>query len=205
MKSKLYTFLSLLILVSSCSKNDCSPQIIENCSYSKELNPVCGCDNVTYGNPGMAKCNNVEFTMGRCVYSIEELLGTWEFLGYVSDGAAMNVDKKVHPYDMFITFKSERGVTTGGEYYRFEGKSVVNFFGGEYHFINKGIISTFISFTTKIGVKDEDAASEYKFVDFLSTDSSIELQGNFLQLKARIYSQDGLTTPMDEFLIFKKK
>lgn len=51
---------------------------------------------------------------------------------------------------MFITFKSEKGVTTGGEYYRFEGKSAVNFFGGEYHFVNKGIISTFISFTTKL-------------------------------------------------------
>jgi hypothetical protein len=100
----------------------------------------------------------------------------------------MNVDKKVHPYDMFITFKSEKGVTTGGEYYRFEGKSAFNFFGGEYHFANKGIISTFLSFNIKIGVPDKDIIQENKFVDFLSTDSSIELQGNLLQLKYIIYS-----------------
>ena len=106
---------------------------------------------------------------------------------------------------MFITFKSEKGVTTGGEYYRFEGKSAVNFFGGEYHFVNKGIISTFISFTTKIGVPDKDIIQENKFVDFLSTDSSIELKGNFLQLKSIIYSQDGLATPIDEVLIFRRK
>jgi hypothetical protein len=202
---KILYFSLLMLAFVSCDKNDCTPTPSENCIVSKELNPVCGCNNVTYSNPSHAKCDQIDFTMGKCTYSIDQLLGTWDFLGYVSDGAIMNVDKKVHPYDMFITFKSERGVTAGGEYYLFEGKSAVNFFGGEYHFINKGIISTFVSFTTKIGVKDEDAVSEYKFVDFLSTDSSIELQGNFLQFKSRIYSQDGSATPMDEVLIFRRK
>ncbi len=202
---KILYFSLLILILGSCDKDDCTPVPMENCIVTKELNPVCGCDDVTYFNPSHANCNQIDFNMGKCTYSIDQLLGTWDFLGYVSDGATMNVDKKVHPYDMFITFKSEKGVTTGGEYYRFEGKSAVNFFGGEYHFVNKGIISTFISFTTKIGVPDKDIIQENKFVDFLRTDSSIELQGNFLQFKSRIYSQDGLATPIDEVLIFKKK
>jgi hypothetical protein len=202
---KIIYFCLLILAFGSCDKNDCSPTPIVNCIITYELNPVCGCNNVTYSNPSHAKCDQIDFTMGKCTYSIDQLLGTWDFLGYVSDGATINVDKKVHPYDMFITFKSEKGVTTGGEYYRFEGKSAVNFFGGEYHFVNKGIISTFISFTTKIGVPDKDIIQENKFVDFLSTDSSIELKGNFLQLKSIIYSQDGLATPIDEVLIFRRK
>jgi hypothetical protein len=143
--------------------------------------------------------------MGKCNYSNAILLGTWDFLGYVSDGATMNVDKKVHQYDMFITFKNETTSISGQEFYIMDGKSAVNFMTGRYRFKNKGILSTDLSFSTKIGVREEDAKSENKFIEFLNAQTEFKVEGKYLEIKSRIYSQDGLAIPKDEVLIFKKK
>ena len=202
----------MISMFASCSKEhstptpiNCIPTPIENCLVPDIYHPVCGCDDVTYDNPYHARCNQVDFTMGRCIYSNAILLGTWEFVGYVSDGARMNVDKKVHQYDMFITFKNEITNISGQEFYIMDGKSAVNFMIGRYRFKNKGILSTDLSFSTKIGVREEDAKSENKFIDYLNADTEFRIDKNYLELKSRIYSQDGLAIPKDEVLIFKKK
>ena len=194
-----------LSVLFSCTKENCIPNPIINCFVTEELNPVCGCDDVTYPNPSHARCNQVDFTLGACKYSNAPLLGTWDFLGYVSDGAVMNVDKKVHPYEMFITFKNEKTSISGSDYFIFEGKSAVNFMSGSYKFRNKSELTSNLSFSTKIGVREEDAKSENKFIDYLNNHTEFRISKNYLELKSRIYSQDGLAIPKDEVLIFKKR
>ncbi|WP_421804448.1 hypothetical protein [Flagellimonas sp.] len=55
------------ILAFGCNKEDCEEIRKENCSVTFELNPVCGCNGVTYSNPSTAECNNInDYTMGEC-------------------------------------------------------------------------------------------------------------------------------------------
>ena len=61
--------LSIIVFSSSCEhETDCSPLVPNTpCVSSKEYNPVCGCDNKTYGNPSMAKCAGIDkYTFGTC-------------------------------------------------------------------------------------------------------------------------------------------
>ncbi|MBK7637506.1 MAG: hypothetical protein WAT22_16820 [Saprospiraceae bacterium] len=203
---RLLIFCTFILSFHSCRKtNDCTPTYSVNCSIPDILNPICGCNGVTYDNKFYADCYQIEYTKGRCKYDNTPLLGTWDFLGYVSDGAVMNVDKKVHQYDMFITFKNEKTSISGSEYFIFEGKSAVNFMSGYYKFRNKGELTSNLSFSTKIGVREEDAKSENKFINYLNADTEFRIDKNYLEIKSRIYSQDGLAIPKDEVLIFKKK
>lgn len=54
-------------LLMSCNKGDCMEKEKNNCLVTHELNPVCGCNGVTYDNPSTAECNNIpEYTIGAC-------------------------------------------------------------------------------------------------------------------------------------------
>lgn len=62
---------ALLLLGASCNEDDdnnnCIAEAKESCVVTFELNPVCGCDGVTYPNPSTAACNSIEdYTMGAC-------------------------------------------------------------------------------------------------------------------------------------------
>jgi hypothetical protein len=188
----------------SAISEDCIPKPFANCAITDELNPICGCDDVTYSNPSYARCYQIDYTLGRCKYDNSPLLGTWIFLGFSSDGAAMQVNKKVHKYDMYITFKNEKTQVLQQEMYIMDGRSAVNFISGGYRIKNKGLLSAFQAFSTKIGVKEEDKLSENKFVAYLSTDVTYTISGNYLELKPQ-YFQNTLYVPKDERLIFVKK
>ena len=46
---------------------DCVAELIPDCVFMTVVDPVCGCDGVTYSNSGEAACNNIfDFTMGEC-------------------------------------------------------------------------------------------------------------------------------------------
>ncbi len=69
---KILLFALVAFALSSCTKSDdIDPNCIENidpdCVCGEIYNPVCGCNDVTYGNPCEAECAGiVNYTMGRC-------------------------------------------------------------------------------------------------------------------------------------------
>ena len=49
------------------AQNDCESSYIWGCIPTLEINPVCGCDDVTYTSPSAAACYSItEYTMGIC-------------------------------------------------------------------------------------------------------------------------------------------
>lgn len=65
-------FISLLFFVAlsllmACNDDDCIGRPIEDCACPAIYDPVCGCNDVTYGNACEAGCNGIsEYTSGEC-------------------------------------------------------------------------------------------------------------------------------------------
>ena len=66
MKILTYTTLlfSISMFLSGC--NRCIPQEDPDCFCTLQYDPVCGCDNKTYGNACAAECANVDYEDGEC-------------------------------------------------------------------------------------------------------------------------------------------
>jgi len=66
MKQLLF-FTSIIALLTSCSKDICVAEKTEGCPTTREINNVCGCDNVTYINPSTAECHQIyDYCQGKC-------------------------------------------------------------------------------------------------------------------------------------------
>jgi len=53
-------------------EGDCIAELIPDCVFMAVVDPVCGCDGVTYSNSGEAACNNIfDFTMGECEVTVD--------------------------------------------------------------------------------------------------------------------------------------
>lgn len=62
-------FVSFVCLSSTCNKNDkcVVGEPILDCLCTMEYDPVCGCNNVTYGNSCVASCSGVSsYSEGAC-------------------------------------------------------------------------------------------------------------------------------------------
>lgn len=64
---KLLLILPILLLFFNCTKNNCKVISNPDCICTLEYNPVCGCNNVTYGNACQAECEGIKnYKSGAC-------------------------------------------------------------------------------------------------------------------------------------------
>ena len=87
-------------------EDDCVAELIPDCVFGAFVDPVCGCDGVTYSNYGEAACNNIfNFTMGECdeenviieeLFNNQKLLKIIDFLGREINS---NTKFQLHIYD----------------------------------------------------------------------------------------------------------
>lgn len=60
MKHLMITAVALLSLAACCDHEKCVAQPKPDCVTTMDINPVCGCDGVTYTNASAAACNSVD-------------------------------------------------------------------------------------------------------------------------------------------------
>ncbi len=65
-RTQVYSSVAFLLLTASCGKNNCDPKPTQDCLCITLYDPVCGCDDVTYGNDCEANCAGVTFKKGEC-------------------------------------------------------------------------------------------------------------------------------------------
>jgi Kazal-type serine protease inhibitor domain len=59
--------LGLLACKPAKATNDCKGKANPDCVCTEQYQPVCGCDNKTYGNACVAECAGVKkYTKGKC-------------------------------------------------------------------------------------------------------------------------------------------
>ena len=90
-------FLLALLPALLFAQNDCESSYIWGCIPTLEINPVCGCDDVTYPNPSTAACNSItEYTMGICGVAfpgcMDDLAINYNPLATEDDGSCIYLD-----------------------------------------------------------------------------------------------------------------
>jgi len=67
-KKNILTLIAIIMLIfSQCKKDKCKEKTRDNCACTKQYDPVCGCNDKTYGNPCEAECNGItDYKKGTC-------------------------------------------------------------------------------------------------------------------------------------------
>jgi heat shock protein HslJ len=200
--NKIFIALLAAFTFASCTKSaDCTATPNEDCVCITLYDPVCGCNNVTYGNACEAGCAGIsDVTEGRCIYDIKPLIGKWTFLGYESEGAKMQSDKKTHKYDMYLTFEEE---AVDGRF-KLSGKSAINFMLGDYEIANLNQLNLSTALSTKIAGPEPDLSYEYNFVNYLIGDNAYTIDGDYLKIGSEFTPTPTGPERNEEVMIFRK-
>lgn len=169
------TFISFLF--ASCSKSvteiTCEEKLDSNCVCTLQYDPVCGCNNVTYGNACQAGCANIEVvSKGECKNNL--LSRDWIFMGFKNeDKVDISSGKVAHPFkEMRIRFE---GINADLKRTA-SGQSSVNLFGAIYTLGADNAIQIEGFIMTKIAGTEEANKYEMKFIDSLGGVKTYEIQ-----------------------------
>ncbi|MBC8173781.1 MAG: kazal domain protein [Chitinophagales bacterium] len=67
LKPILFLLLAIAFCSGTCEENTCKESPKPDCMCTMQYDPVCGCNNKTYGNACQAECDGItEYTKGEC-------------------------------------------------------------------------------------------------------------------------------------------
>jgi hypothetical protein len=200
--NKLFYLPFFILLLYACDKkSNCVENPKGDCLCITLYDPVCGCNDVTYGNDCEAACAGIgDYTKGRCAYDIKPLIGKWNFLGYVSEGAKFKSDLKTHKYEMAINLESEKT----GDLHKLSGRSAINFILGDYEIANLNQLNINADLASKIAGTIEDLTYEDLFVNYINGANIYTIDGDYLKMESDYSSTPSGTDRVNEVLIFRK-
>ncbi len=169
MKNTLSTAALLLLAIACNPAKDCVENLKPDCVCTMQYDPVCGCNNKTYGNACVAQCAGIaKFTKGACPQDAEITLEAtnWQLTAFVS-----GAENQAVPNDVSITVKFFEGKASGN--------GGCNSFSGPYiHDGNSLSVSDIVS--TKMACPA--LQWENQFLQWLAQSQSYAIQGETLEI-----------------------
>ncbi len=161
---------AFLLLITACNPaQKCIEKPNPDCMCTLQYDPVCGCNNKTYGNACAAQCAGIKkFTKGACPQDKElALVSTiWQLTSF-----AAGAENQAVPEGISITIKLEGG--------KMSGKGGCNNIGSAYILDGDNLyISNIIS--TKMACPD--LQWENQFLQWLPQSQSYTIQGKTLEI-----------------------
>lgn len=176
MKNTLLFALPLLILQACNTHKKCVENIKPDCICTMQYDPVCGCNNKTYGNACAAACAGITtFTKGACKDAtnggLEGLV--WQVVSFMPAKSGTTAPQPVPvPADVTVSIKFEGG--------KVDGHGGCNHVGGSYVMNGNSLTVTGL-LSTKMYC--ESAMKwETMFLDWLPESKSYTVKGETLEI-----------------------
>jgi len=168
-------FALLLAVLSACNTTQkCVEKINTDCVCTMQYDPVCGCNNKTYGNACVAECSGIKtYTKGECPQDATvKLEGTkWQLVTFAVSPAPLQV-----PADVTIFIKLAAG--------KLEGSGGCNRIGGSY-ILDGNSLTTSQLFSTKMFC-EKAMKWETMFLQQLEKSQSYVLNGETLEINCGV-------------------
>jgi len=159
-----------LIFIACKTPQPCAESPQADCICTRQYDPVCGCNNKTYGNACMAECAGIKtYKKGECPKdTVPKLEGAvWQLNAF-----AMGPDPQKVPEDINITVKFEDG--------KVSGRGGCNNYGGGYT-VEKSKLRVSQIMSTKMFC-DNASNWEARFLQQLEKSQSYAIKGQTLEI-----------------------